>query len=180
MFNTTVDTSGIEQLVGQIERPEQMPAAISRALNRAGDQATTAIGRELVHETGAHVGDRWDAMEQNRSTPSDLECVITISGGLQPLSEFSPPETSKGISAGPGLTAGCFRARSKSRSEGVFTRVCPFLPIRQLWGPSLGREAQRGATFAVAKDAAAVAVPRRPAHEVRRLLSKSGGGNGGE
>jgi hypothetical protein len=174
----------IERMAEHFEQVgEQMPAAISRALNRAGDMATTAIGRTLAHETGIAVGAAREAMSQKRSTPGDLEYVITIEGDFLPLSEFSPHETKKGISARPWGERRVFPSTFfiPGASGHVFARAGrERFPIRELWGPSLAREVERGQTEQVARDTVAEAFPRRLLHEVQRLLGKTGGGDGGE
>jgi Prophage minor tail protein Z (GPZ) len=41
---------------------DRMPAVISRALNRAGDQVATVVGRDLASETGLGVREVRDEM----------------------------------------------------------------------------------------------------------------------
>jgi hypothetical protein len=79
----------------------EMTVAVSRALNRTGDMVPTAVGRELASETGMHVHDVREHMDQERSTPADLTPTITIHGGYTSLAEFDPRQTREGISARP-------------------------------------------------------------------------------
>jgi hypothetical protein len=68
MFDISIDDSELNDHIQQfLSVAEQVPAAVSRALNRAGDSATTAIGRELAHEIGAHVGTVRDSITQEPS-----------------------------------------------------------------------------------------------------------------
>ncbi len=87
---------------------EELPAACARALNRTGDQVATRVGRVLAEETGAHVHDVRDGIEQTPSTADDLTYVLTISGEFMPLSEFDPHWTRQGVSARPWATRRLF------------------------------------------------------------------------
>jgi hypothetical protein len=127
-----------------------------------------------------HVHDVRDAIEQQKSTPDDLEYIITISGEFQPLSEFDPHQTSGGISARPWGERRVFPGTFEipTAGERVFVRAGrERLPIRELWGPSLAREFKRGQSLQVARDRVQEVFPRRLAHEVQRLLGKSVGGD---
>jgi hypothetical protein len=184
MIDIKVDVTGLEELAAKFAAAaKSMPAAISHALNRTGDQVTTAIGRTLADETGMHVHDVRDAMTQDKSTAGNLEYVITISGAYQPLSEFDPHETAKGFSARPWGQRRVFPHTFgiPNAPDHVFVRAGRArFPIHELWGPSLGVEAGRGETEAVARDKAAEVFPVRMAHEVARILPGSGdGGDGG-
>jgi hypothetical protein len=182
MFDITLDTSELDAHIEQFRWvAQELPAAVSRALNRAGDAATTAIGRELAAETGAHVHDVRDGMEQYPSSPDDLIYTISVSGEFMPLSEFDPHQTQRGISARPWGERRLFPSTFEipAAPDHVFARVgAERLPIRELWGPSLAREAERGVVEQVARDTVQEVFPRRLAHEVSRLLgNKSGGGD---
>jgi hypothetical protein len=179
MFNFTVDSSEIDSHIDRFRFVgEQMPAAISRALNRTGDMATTAVGRELAQETGMHVHDVRDSIEQEKSTPDTLEYTIVISGEFQPLSEFDPHQTSGGISARPWGERRVFPGTFEipAAGERVFVRAGrERLPLKQLWGPSLAREFERGEGEQVVRDVVAEVFPERLHHEVFERLLKGEG-----
>ncbi len=175
----TFDMSGFQTWIDEIDRiADELPGAVSRALNRTGDMATTKVGRVLADETGAHVHDVRDAIEQFPSTPDDLTYTISISGEWMPLSEFDPHQTRKGISARPWgerrLFPGTFQI--PSGGEHVFAREGrERLPIRELWGPNLAIEASRGEVEQVVRDVVAEVMPERLAHELDRVLKRRSG-----
>ena len=80
MIEIKFDTSAFDELAEKFASID-FSSAVSRALNRVGDMVTTAVGRELASETGMHVHDVRDAMDQERSTSGDLTYTITILGG---------------------------------------------------------------------------------------------------
>jgi hypothetical protein len=184
MFDISIDDSELNDHIQQyLSVAAQLPDAVSMALNSAGDAATTVIARELAAETGAHVHDIRESITQDKSTPDSLEYVITISGEYLPLGEFDPSVTSKGISARPWGTRRVFGGSFEIPATGeghVFVRMGrERLPIRELWGPSPAREFERGDALQMAKDRVAEVFPLRLAHELQRLLGKSGGSDGG-
>jgi hypothetical protein len=109
--------------------------------------------------------------------------TIVISGEFMPLGEFDPHETRKGISARPWATRRVFGGSFEIPATGeehVFVRAGRArLPIRELWGPSLGVEFERGDSLQVMRDKVQEVFPQRLEHELQRLLSKSGGGGEG-
>lgn len=175
-INITFDVRGLQAWADAIDRfAEELPAAASRALNRAGDQATTRVGRVLADETGAGVRDVRDSIEQVPSTPDDLVYTISVSGEWMPLSEFDPHETRKGISARLWGERRAFPNTFEFNDE-VFHRTGKErLPIEKLWGPNLAVEAARGATEQVIRDTVAEVLPERLQHEIGRLWKKGGG-----
>lgn len=102
----------------------QMPVAVSRALNRTGDMVATAVGRELASETGMHVHDVRDNMEQDRSTPGDLTYTITIHGGYTSLAEFDPRQTREGISARVGASQDVPRHVLRAERASLSSALC--------------------------------------------------------
>jgi hypothetical protein len=149
---------------------EIFAGAVSRALNRAGDSATTQLGRELSAQTGMGVRAVRENVSTKPSRPDELSYVITVEGGPQPLSEFSPRQTRRGVSAAPWRQRRTFPG-TFVRPGGVIKRVGKArLPIKALWGPSLAREVTRGDAKEVAMAAAMEVFGRRLAHEVGRLL----------
>jgi hypothetical protein len=149
---------------------EALAGAVSRALNRAGDSATTQLGRELSAQTGMGVRAVRENVTTKPSRPDELSYTITVEGGPQPLSEFAPRQTRRGVSAAPWRKRRTFPG-TFVRPAGVFKRVGKArLPIKMLWGPSLAREVTRGEAKEVATAAAMEVFGRRLAHEIGRLL----------
>jgi hypothetical protein len=120
-----------------------------------------------------------ESITQDKSTPDSLEYVITISGEYLPLGEFDPHETPKGISARPWATRRTFGGSFEIPATGeghVFVRMGrERLPIRELWGPSLAVEFQRGKCPQVVNDVVAEVFPERLHHEVFERLLKGEG-----
>jgi hypothetical protein len=131
---------------------DEFPEAISRALNRAGDQVATVVVRTLAEERGLTAHEVRDEIEISHSTPADLEHVITISGRYLTLAHFDPRDLKRGgISARPW-------AHRRQFPHAFMVRDVPFIhegaerfPIRPLFGPSLGVEDGRGNTAEAAR-----------------------------
>lgn len=140
----------------------QIPRAMVRAMNRAIGSGRTAIVREMARDTGLKSKDVRDAIvlrEASLNRP-----VASISAPLKrlPLFKFNArgPEPSRGRGRGVSYNLPGARGRSVIRNafiatmgsghRGVFVRVpggnrrgpAPNrsqLPIRELFGPSLGK-----------------------------------------
>jgi hypothetical protein len=115
MIEIKFDTSAFDELAEKFASID-FSSAVSRALNRVGDMVTTAVGRELASETGMHVHDVRDAMDQERSTPGDLTYTITILGGYTSLAEFRMRHERESAH-GRGRTGARSRARSSARTS---------------------------------------------------------------
>ena len=142
---------------------EKYPQAEVRALNRALVSAETLMSRSIAEDTGLSVGAVKKAV---KSTPATLQRrVASLRASLKriPLIEFkaSGPQPSRGKGQGVSYRIGrggrqrvpwAFIATMKSEHKGVFMRSGqsrvttrtktvarrPRLPIRELFGPSLG------------------------------------------
>lgn len=170
----TIDLTGIDRFTaGYAKKASTVRPAVVRALNRAGDQAATAIGRQLAKETGLGVRRVRDSVRARRASQYDLVYVIIVPGGAVPLSEFAPRETRKGVSARPWGKRRVFPSTFQGvAGERVFKRVGKArLPIKQLYGPDLAKEVERGQSADVVTNVAQEAFAKRIAHEVSRLLS---------
>ena len=170
----TIDLTGLDRFAaGYAKKASAVRPVVVRVLNRAGDQAATALGRQLAKETGLGVRQVRDSMRAKRASQYDLVYVIIVSGGAVPLSEFAPRETRKGVSANPWgkrrVFPGTFQGVAGAR---VFRRVGKSrLPIKQLYGPDLAKEVDRGQSVDVVTNVVQEAFSKRIAHEVSRLLS---------
>lgn len=78
-----------------------MPGAISRAVNRTGDQVATAMARQLADETGLGVRVVKDAFDIERATAGDASYTITVPSIQTTLADFAPHQTRQGVSAAP-------------------------------------------------------------------------------
>ena len=175
-----IQLEGFDKLIRNLEEmPERIQQAGARALNRAGDQATTQIGRELAEATGAGVRTVREHISVRRATPSDeMEYVISIAGEAMPLGEFGPRETQKGISAKPWgqrrVFPGSFHI--PAGGERVFARSSDErLPIRQLWGPSPAKEFEKMNMIDKIRAMVGDAFERRLVHEIGRIGKGDGG-----
>lgn len=175
MLNVQIDLSGIDRLIEKRSKAaKNLAPIISRALNRAGDQATTALGRELGQDTGLAVRKVRESVRAKRSSQYDLVYRIVVKGGAIPLSEFGPRETRRGVSARPWGQRRVFPGTFQGvAGERVFKRTGPErLPIKQLYGPDLAKEVERGQSLAVVKDVAGESFARRLEHEIARTLMR--------
>jgi hypothetical protein len=171
MITIKLDTSAVKAAAERLERAQsEIRPAISRALNRAGDQTTTAVGRQLAEETGLGVRQVRQAMTVRRSTPASLVYEISIKGGATPLSEFAPRETRAGVSARPWGKRRVFPSSFMIGDDVVVRAGRERLPVRRLWGPSLATEAKRGGSYEKALEIARSAFAQRLHHELGRVL----------
>jgi hypothetical protein len=168
----SIDLTGLNDLVRRLEgMPERMNEAAMHALNRAGDQAVTLIGRELAEATGAGVRTVREHISTKRAN-FDLEYIIEIAGEAMPLSEFAPRETQRGISARPWGERRTFPGtfHIPAGGERVFARASDErLPLKQLWGPSPAKEFERGDMIEKIRAMVGDAFERRFRHEIGRL-----------
>jgi hypothetical protein len=181
MITFKVDTSAIEKMANELEHIDTA-VPISRALNRAGDAATTQVGRILAQEVGLGVRRVRESVRVSPSTPGHLTYEIVVSGRHIPLSEFAPRETRKGVSARPWGKRRVFGgAFILPGTEDVAVRqTAERLPLRRLFGPSLAVEAERSeALHKAVEDVVNETFARRFAHELSRMMPgvKSGRGD---
>lgn len=171
----TIDLTGIDRLAaGYAKKAGAAGPIVARALNRAGDQATTALGRQLAKETGLGVSKVRGSVHARRASRSDLVYTIKVDGGAVPLSEFGARQQKKGVSARPWgirrIFPGTFQGVAGAR---VFKRQGKArLPIQQLYGPDLAKEVERGQSLDVVAKTAQEAFSKRVAHEVARMIVK--------
>jgi hypothetical protein len=177
LIKLTIDLSGIDDLIDRLEAlRDEMPVAIERAVNRAGQATTTQIKRTLSEETGLGVRDL-DPYVYGHPIPDGYEIVITDKA--VPLSEFGAVQRQRGVSARPWGHRRIFPHTFEVRSQ-VFKREGPErLPIAMLWGPSPGREAVRGQTLERAKQTAKEVFSKRIADAFARLARSNYRSNGG-
>ncbi len=131
-----------------------VPRAMVRAMNRAIASGRTAIVREMARDTGLKAKDIRDAIVMREATIGRPVASISASLKRLPLIKFGAkgPEPSRGrgrgvsyrLPSGKGRLANAFIATMGSGHRGVFIRKSlgpgtKRLPIRELFGPSLGK-----------------------------------------
>ncbi|WP_414833590.1 hypothetical protein [Afifella sp. YEN Y35] len=157
-----------------------------RALNRAGDQARTAAGRELAGQTGlkkAYTGKKLRD-GTTRAKAGRLLYTIKVQGGDVPLKYFDAKETRKGVSAKPFgkrqvfehsfIKGGLFPRRKVLNMGGhVFEAATdigawgrPFEKKKS--GVVLPTELVKGATAAAWEKVGTRVLQERIAHEIKR------------
>jgi hypothetical protein len=168
-----LDASAVRAAADRLDHMRrEIPGAISRALNRAGDATATVVGRQLSQETGLPVRKVREAMTIRRASPGHLEYEIKITGGSVPLSEFQPRQTRRGVSARPWARRRVFPSSFMIGSDVVVRAGRERLPVRRLWGPSLATEAKRGSVYDKALEVARSAFAERLRHELGRIKPK--------
>ena len=171
----TIDvTFNLQPWIDTLETVQvRVPQVLASALNRAGDASATVLGRELAQASGLPVGKVRDEMEIGHATPGNLEYLITVSGRHMTLKEFAPRQLKAGISARPWGMRRVFPYSFLINDIPFIREGADRLPIRPLYGPSLGREVTRGNVLAAARQRFRDVMPVRLAHEVLR----QGGGD---
>jgi hypothetical protein len=99
--------------------------AVLRALNRAGDQSMTAIGREIrkVYNVPAAVA-RSQVRVLRRAIPGNLQFEIRVSGRRIPLIEFSPRPGAPSIHRrSPGVSVSIKKGQRKSIAHAFVQRM---------------------------------------------------------
>lgn len=182
---TWADASGMkrfERLVRQLN-DGQVRIVGNRVLNRTGDTARTGVRRTLTKQTGLKRAVIVKAVRVKRSDPATLAYTMTSKGGDIALKFFGARETRKGVSAAPFgkrkvfastfIKGGRFPNRSGIVFRGhVMKRQGPDrVPIHvEQSGVVIPHEMVTGDTAAEFQRVVRTVMPRRMAHELRRLL----------
>lgn len=131
--------------------PRETGRAILRALKRGTAAAATTAGRVVSSDMGLKVGDVRTRIRVTEPNGATLEGKLSGSLRRVPLIEFGAtgPEPSRGRGGGVSYRVGRGRGRATrafiatvgtGRHRGVFERkATPRTPIRELFGPSVGR-----------------------------------------
>lgn len=126
------------------------PRAIMRGLNRAIGSARTIEVKGISGDTGMKQADVRDALTMTTATQTKPEASLSAGMKRIPLIDFKAtgPEPSRGkgggvryvLQGGRDQLPDAFIATMSSGHRGVFERVgSKRLPIRELYGPSLGK-----------------------------------------
>ncbi|HXV60648.1 MAG TPA: phage tail protein [Vicinamibacteria bacterium] len=146
-INVQIDSKAVERALR--EAPKKVALAIYRSVRRGTQSAHTLSGRLVAREMGLKVGVAKKAIEATEPTFTNLEGQIRASRKPIPLIQFGAkgPRPSRGRGRGvtvriSGKTRRYARAfiTTVGRHEGVFERRpgAGRLPIRELFGPSVG------------------------------------------
>jgi hypothetical protein len=173
MVSINVDLSALERWADDFrEVADEIPAAVSRAINRAGDMAVTQVGRTLAEETGLGVRDVRSGISTERATAAEPVYEITVHSRQTTLGEFDPRPTRQGVSTRPWAVRRVFPHTFGIRDE-VFRRVGPErYPITPLFGPNVAQLAHEGATTDVIRETVAEVFPQRLRHEMERVVGR--------
>jgi hypothetical protein len=136
------------------EYPKRATKAMVRAMNRAIASGRTVMVKAMAQDTGLKSGDIRKAIVMREATTSNPEARFATSLKRIPLIAFNARQTRSGVSyrmkGSRGKLPHAFIATVRTRGpvelglthkghEGVFVRRGKGrLPIRELWGPSLG------------------------------------------
>jgi hypothetical protein len=123
--------------------PKRATTAIVRAINRALGSGRTAMVKAIAADTGLKSGVVREAFKIREATFGNPEGRLATSLKRIPLIDFNAKATRRGVSyrlrGGRGRHPNAFIRRMTSGHEGVFVRTGRArLPIRELFGPSLG------------------------------------------
>ena len=170
MVAINLDLSSLEQWADDLrEVADELPAAVSRAINRTGDMALTQVGRTLAEETGLGVRDVRSGITVERATAAEPVYEITVHSRQTTLGEFDPRPTRQGVSARPWAVRRVFPSTFDVRGE-VYRRVGPErYPITPLFGPNIAEQAREGGTTDVIRETVAEVFPERLRHEMERV-----------
>lgn len=159
----SITIEGAATLIAEFnDAPANVTRAMVRAVNRAIASARTVMVREIARDTGLRSTDVRGALPMQQASLNRPEARLAASLKKIPLIDFRAtgpyPSRGKGRGVraklpppGKGSYPHAFIARLRSGHEGVFERIkpsrsrrglpssSPGLPIRELFGPSLGR-----------------------------------------
>jgi hypothetical protein len=156
-----IEVHGVNLVADEFERyPRRAQRIIVRALDRGGNAADTLMSRAIAKDVGLKVADVKKALRRRRPTLSEPEFTMAARFRRIPLIKFSArgPRPSRGRGRGVSYNLGEGGGRNRianafiatvrragqdgehSGHEGVFVRVGKGrLPIKQRYGPSLGK-----------------------------------------
>lgn len=154
-----ITVTGIDQIVVSLDNmPRSIARASVRAMNRGMASGRTVMVRAIASDVGLKQKDVRDALVYREASLAKPEASLAASLKRIPLVDFDArgPEPSRGrgrgvsyrLQGGRSRVETAFLARTSSGHRGVFIRAGKTrksvgawsnnLPIRELYGPSLG------------------------------------------
>jgi hypothetical protein len=180
-----LEFKGAEALQADLRNyPGGVTRAMVRALNRAIAAGRTQITRDIAADTGLRVSNVRKALSMQEATDSRPEARLATSLKRIPLINFGArgqyPSRGRGrgvsyrLNGSSGRVPTAFIASMQSGHQGVFVRKAKGrLPIRELFGPSLGHVFAKHRPAALAR--AQQVFHERLEHELARLKVKASG-----
>lgn len=151
--------------------------AITRALNRVGDQAATLASRRIAEEYSFKVREVKATIKVRRAARGRLEVTISSRGRRTPLIQLSARQTSTGVSVRIKRTrhviTGAFIARMRSGHEGAYKREGKTrLPIRERYTIAIPEAFRSTVIVKAMEQAVRDLLPKRIEHELAYLIGK--------
>ena len=146
--------------------------AFSRALNRTGRPTFTAVKRALRKQTDIPRGLVDAGVTFKPATSRTLQTAITGRGPYLPLQLFGARQFAYGVRAKVWGKHQQYRSAFivSKFAGGAYKRLTPRrFPIRQLYGPSVGKELVKDQSLSTF-EASMPNVSARALHELKRLL----------
>ena len=146
--------------------------AFSRALNRTGRPTFTAVKRALRKQSDIHRTIIDASVTFKPATSATLQTAITGTGPYLPLRLFGARQFAYGVRAKVWGKHQQYRSAFIVRkfAGGAYKRLTSRrFPIRQLYGPSVGKELVKDQSLATF-EASMPDVSARALHELKRLL----------
>ncbi len=146
--------------------------AFSRALNRTGRPTFTAVKRALRNQSDIPRGLVDAGVTFKPATSKALQTVITGRGPYLPLRLFGARQFAYGVRAKVWGKHQQYRSAFivHKFAGGAYKRLTPRrFPIRQLYGPSVGKELVKDQSLSTF-EASMPNVSARAMHELKRLL----------
>lgn len=183
--------NNIDAVVARLEsyKREVLDKAIVSAVNRCAEMARTDAAREL-RAAGYNIKSATikAAVNVSRASAGNMVATLTINRKPIPLIQYDARQTKSGVSvkvtSARKVVKGAFIAKMQSGHSGVYTRApgavhkrvmvaghkrWSALPIKQLYGPSIGGAYASDKVQAAMAKSIAANFSRRLAHELKRL-----------
>jgi len=182
MIDLTITMEGAEAVLADFRAyPKRVQTAAVRSLNRGINSARTVMVREIAKDTGLRSGDVTKALRLRLATAAQPEAALAASLKRIPVIQFraTGPEPSRGKGRGVKAKVSgstryphAFIATMPTGHRGVFARRrTARLPIKELFGPSLGRVFAKYRPIGLAR--AVEAFKQNFTHELERETGRS-------
>ena len=148
--------------------------AFARALDHTGRKTYTQVRRTLARQVGLPVGktEQLGRLKKRAIYGSMPEFIIKSTGSPLSLHHFNARETGKGVKARVYSKSTLFRSAffiPRWNSEVFWRKGDPRFPVERVAGPHIPREMVRYKSREAFQTFVSANLPKRVAHEVRRL-----------